>query len=370
MNYLVSIISIGTELTTGEVINSNASWLSAKLTDLGFIVSSHITVPDDRALIQETLDMVNRKNKLILVTGGLGPTSDDFTRDEIAKFCNLPLEWSEDAWQATCKRLQSLNVSISENNKQQCFFPKNSEIFINPQGTAAAFLVNQGTTSIYVLPGPPSEISAIWKEHLERKLQAAIPENQRLKLHRWVCLGKSESHLGELVEKTLAGSHLAIGYRARVPYVDVKVWYSKDQEKDFLQSWKPKLTQELNDCLVGENDFDSAKIFAVKSTNKSILILDTATNGQLANRIFQTDLMQDSKVQIITTKLDPQDKKLDSIVVKITSNIESGSWHLALSSSELNKEFKETSRYKGVQHQKRLSTYICEKSLILLSEWI
>lgn len=134
-----SLLTVGTELTTGQILNRNASWLSEKLTNLGIHVVLHETVADDHEMIYKALEHCAHHSQLIFVTGGLGPTTDDFTRLVVAEWLNHPLEFHEASWKAILDRLGKFGLPVAESNRQQCFFPKNSQILPNPQGTAAGF---------------------------------------------------------------------------------------------------------------------------------------------------------------------------------------------------------------------------------------
>ena len=100
-----SILTIGTELTTGQITNRNAAWISEKLTELGLEVALHETVPDIHDLMLEALDRCARAAPFVVITGGLGPTKDDFTRDIIAEWSSRKLEFHEPSWQRILDRL-------------------------------------------------------------------------------------------------------------------------------------------------------------------------------------------------------------------------------------------------------------------------
>jgi molybdenum cofactor synthesis domain-containing protein len=150
-----SILAIGTELTTGQIVNQNAANLSTKLKALGVIVTTHLTVPDDRQIILKSLKFLetasdteeNSNHDIIFVTGGLGPTSDDFTRDLIAEWSGLPMKFDETSWIHIQERLKSRGFVVHERQKQQCYFPEKSEILFNSEGTANGFklFVNKKT---------------------------------------------------------------------------------------------------------------------------------------------------------------------------------------------------------------------------------
>ena len=252
-----SVLAIGTEITTGQITNRNAAWISQQLAELGIEVTLHETVPDDRPLIQSALDRCAETSHLIFVTGGLGPTSDDFTRDEIAKWARQEMEFHEPSWKHIETRLGRFNIPIAQSNRQQCFFPKGARVIMNLEGTANAFTLNACDRKIWVLPGPPREVEAVWKE-ISAQLEAEVPETKPLKLLTWQCIGKSEAELGEITERELAGSGLQIGYRAHRPYVEIKVWCAGSLLKE-KRPYFEKLEHAIAPWVAARNGEDLAQ---------------------------------------------------------------------------------------------------------------
>lgn len=286
----VSILAIGTELTTGQITNRNAAWISEKLVNLGAVVVLHETVADDRAAIAQALDRCSSVSRIIVVCGGLGPTTDDFTRECIADWLHSPLEFYEPTWTKIETRLTQLGVPVAPSNRQQAFYPKGSKVLNNPLGTADAFVCTHQDGHLYVLPGPPREIEAIWNENqLDEKLRKVLPpEITPSTLHTWSCLGVSEAHLGELTEKALEGSRFLTGYRAHRPYVEVKVWVPTLRSAE-SQSWFLKLESVIGKWVVGRNGEDLAqKLLNLLKNSKqyqSIDILEAGTAGTLTERL-------------------------------------------------------------------------------------
>ncbi len=292
MTHQASILAVGTEITTGQILNRNAAWISEKLVNLGIDVVLHETVADDRPMIRKALDHCAQMSQLIFVTGGLGPTSDDFTREVVADWLKKPLEFHESAWQQIIQRLTSVGIPVAESNRQQCYFPIDSKILPNPQGTAAAFtstVPSMAHHQIWVLPGPPHEISAIWDQGIDNEIRKIRPELMPLRLLTWQCMGKSEAELGEITEKALSGSHLQIGYRAHRPYVEIKVWCPEFQLKE-KQPWIQKLDSAIAPWVMTIQGEDLAARFLTLISKKSdqiknIKLYDSASGGIFAQRM-------------------------------------------------------------------------------------
>lgn len=297
-----SILAIGTELTTGQIINRNAAWISEKLVELGADIVLHETVADDRAAIALALDRCSSVSQLIFVCGGLGPTTDDFTRDCIAAWLKVPLEYYAPTWTKIENRLTRLGVPVASSNKQQAYYPLGSTVLTNPQGTADGFECRHLELKLWVLPGPPREIEAIWSEnHLDEKIRALLPAQlNRSLLSTWSCMGVSEAQLGEITEKALEGSGFVTGYRAHRPYIEVKVWVPQDLETSSA-SWFAKLEAAIGKWVVTRKGEDLAvRLLAqIKSAreaknsprnlpgnlNEGIDILEAGTQGALSERL-------------------------------------------------------------------------------------
>lgn len=237
-----SILGIGTELTQGQIINQNAQWISQQLELLGVDCSSHLVVPDQETLMLDGLRWCDQHSDLIFVTGGLGPTSDDFTRDIIAKFLNLPLQWHEPSWRHIQAYFERSGRTAKDIQKQQAYFPQGSEILNNTKGTANGFRLSYGVNKhIVVLPGPPREIHQIWSSQLENWLQQITTDLDPWITDSWHCLGVGESDVALELMPVIPKEYLSqIGYRVHLPYVEVKLMYKKSQSSVFAT-----LSQEI-----------------------------------------------------------------------------------------------------------------------------
>jgi nicotinamide-nucleotide amidase len=285
-----AILAIGTELTTGQVLNRNSAWLSEQLVTLGLEVVLHETVPDDRELILEALEHAKKLSQFLFVTGGLGPTTDDFTRTVVSDWLEQPLEFSEAIWVQIQARLSQLRLPIAASNRQQCYFPRYADILPNPAGTAPGFScsIHGSHRRIWVLPGPPHEVEAVWKTQAEALLLANIPKREPLRLLTWQCLGKTEAELGELTEHCLKGSGLKTGYRAHRPYVEIKVW-CPEPELTSKQSWIQKLESTLQPWILTRQGEDLAeRLIHSFDRDLEVSILDSCTEGLLSDRLSKT----------------------------------------------------------------------------------
>ena len=225
-----ALFTIGSEITSGEITNTNSVWMSEQLEALGFSVSAQLSVPDDPKLIQWALDNLSAVADLIFVSGGLGPTSDDITRQELAKWCKKTLIFNESVFADLTTLLTSRGVPIREGHKQQCFFQQGSELLKNTTGTALGFFVNEKSVKIFVLPGPPRELEPMWQNEVLPRL-ANFPRDRDFGVKRWILNNVPESEAAKVVEEAMKGCDVVIGYRAAKPTVRVKIRYRLSDTK-------------------------------------------------------------------------------------------------------------------------------------------
>ncbi len=286
----VAIIAIGSEVASGEILNTNASWLAANLDACGIEVLLHLAVPDERTAISDALDFATARANFILTIGGLGPTTDDFTRDVITEWAELKTFFDQPSWDRIAERFQNMGRAAPESNRQQCFFPQGSRILLNSQGSANGFSLTVRNAQITVLPGPPRELQGIWNDHLQKEFQDLALESGKPGLHTWACLGVPESTLAEQVETIMKGSQLLLGYRASAPIVHVKVWVPKGHEEK-SRPFLDRLDKALDPVCIARGGADP--LMALKanlSTNRTamnITLHDSITAGILAGRLAE-----------------------------------------------------------------------------------
>jgi nicotinamide-nucleotide amidase len=305
---IVSILGIGTELTSGQILNRNAQWIATQLKKLGFSCSCHLVVADDRQDIFDALHFCAQRSDIIISTGGLGPTTDDFTKDVIAKWSQKELTFDADSWQHVQDQLNARNVPVRDFQKQQAYFPKNSKIYKNSFGTANAFKIEHQSKKVYALPGPPKEIEGLWNDFLEKEFSLLAQSLDPMITESWECLGQGESEIAHLTEKALTDCPFEKGYRVHLPYVEVKLSYKKSQ-KMAAQKWVQSLDKALKPYTTLRNSEDIAFLLSEKlNSYKKILIADEFSGVHLLNRLFPylKKLLAEQKVSYtVSTPLIP-----------------------------------------------------------------
>ena len=174
-----SILTIGNELLSGKTINTNASWISKKLSVNGVSVFSHITIPDDKNRITDTLNLLFSSDiDFIICTGGLGVTDDDITRAVIFDYFGSKEAFDKDYWEVLCKRFSKLGHSLPDSSKSQAVSPDNGVLLPNEIGSARGLMYDKNKIILIVLPGVPSEMESMLNNAvlpiIEKKIKLKI----------------------------------------------------------------------------------------------------------------------------------------------------------------------------------------------------
>ncbi len=215
------VIAVGDELLAGRILDTNARFLSARLTALGFRVRYQIAVGDGSGELGALLASPAADAEAVIVTGGLGPTEDDRTRAEIAAALGVALEFRAETWEQIAARLRARGVDPNPRNRSQAYFPAGADVVTNRHGSAPAFRVTRPGGEIWALPGVPAEMESIFEEEVAPALarSGAAPSAKRETLRFF---GVPESHLDAWFVERLLPNERA-DYHIRVHDGEVEV---------------------------------------------------------------------------------------------------------------------------------------------------
>jgi nicotinamide-nucleotide amidase len=163
---------VGTELTEGRIQDAHLRFFGQELTRLGLTVTRCAHLPDDRALFRAEVDRSVAEAEVLIVTGGLGPTSDDLTREVVAEAAGVGLHYHPEVWSALEARFAGRR--LAEANRRQCYAPEGFVLMANPHGTAPGFRGRIGGVHVYALPGPPRELGPMFRDEVEPCLRREI----------------------------------------------------------------------------------------------------------------------------------------------------------------------------------------------------
>ncbi len=281
----VEVINTGTELLLGQVTNTHVAYLGESLLGLGLRIERAVTVPDGIAIAEAFEEALSRA-ELILVTGGLGPTSDDVTREAAAEAFGLELVFHPEILEGIAAKFAARKLAMNELQRQQAMVPRGGVVLENHFGTAPGLIVRNDKTVAVLLPGPPRELKPMWEEqalpwlrdHFAGKLRPVHERTLRL-------LGTGETAVQLAVEKDLlALGPLEIGYCARPGEVDLRLIAS---DEALLTQAVELARGRLGEFIYAEapETLEEAVVRVARAEGKTIATAESCTGGLVAGRI-------------------------------------------------------------------------------------
>lgn len=284
-----AVLSIGTELTRGELTNTNASWLAEQLTALGCTVAEEVTVPDDLEMIQEALLRLAARHRVLVCTGGLGPTTDDLTSQAVARAAKVDLVRDERSLEAIKRRFAAAGREMGPTNAKQAEFPAGAEVLPNPVGTAPGFALSLEGCACFFLPGVPHEMKRIFADRVQPSVAPTVErDTYQVRLRTF---GLPESTVGERLEGLEADlPGLTIGYRVSFPEIEVKLFAqagSGAQAEDLATKAAVEVRRRLDDAVYGEGD-DSYPAYVghlLRDRGLTVALAESCTGGMVSSLI-------------------------------------------------------------------------------------
>jgi nicotinamide-nucleotide amidase len=284
-----ALLSIGTELTRGELVNTNAAWLGEELTKLGFDVVEHATVDDDLDRIATLIHRFAAVHRVVVATGGLGPTSDDLTTAAAAHAARVELRRDESVVEGIRQKFKAFGRVMPESNAKQGDFPEGAEILPNPAGTAPGFAMTLGKARLFFVPGVPREMKHIFHESIVPAV-AALAEPRTHQVHVRT-FGMTESGVAQALrglEKEHEG--LTLGYRAHFPEIEVKVHVRADSAAEaerLSQTIADQVQAILGDAVFGgrADSFPEVVGRALRDKGKTLAVAESCTGGRVGEML-------------------------------------------------------------------------------------
>lgn len=200
----VELISVGTELLLGDIVNTNVAYLSRELATIGVNVYRHTTVGDNKERLLQALEHAFQMNDTVIITGGLGPTDDDVTKECAAEYFNRPCYLHDATWHNIIQHVTQFrrNNPLTENNKKTAMIPEGATLFANKNGTAPGIMLQEQERRIIMLPGPPREMIPMFQEDVKPYLQSLTNARFVSRYIRFYGIGESllETKLKHLLE--------------------------------------------------------------------------------------------------------------------------------------------------------------------------
>lgn len=287
------IITIGTEILLGEIIDTNTRYIARTLRGMGVDLYRTITIGDNVERIAEAISHSMQRAAIVITTGGLGPTVDDPTREAVARATGLKLEFREDLWEQVVSVVSRYGRKPTENQKRQAYIPQGALAIRNPVGTAPCFIVETDRNAVISLPGVPNEMEHILHESVIPYLQKRFDLNEIIKIRILHCAGLGEGMIDEKIADLETLSNPTVGLAAHTGVVDVRIAAKARNEAEadgMIAGIEQQVRERLGDVVFGADEdlLEEAALEAVAKRGWTLVAVESGLDGGLARKIPRT----------------------------------------------------------------------------------
>ncbi|MBN1344147.1 MAG: competence/damage-inducible protein A [Phycisphaerae bacterium] len=284
------IISIGDELLLGRTVDTNSAWLSQQLAGLGATILAHVTVGDDQAETRDAIDQAARRADWVLVSGGLGPTPDDLTREALAEALGAPLELREEFVEQIAGFFRRFGKEMPERNKVQAMFPIGSTAIENTCGTAPGVQARLHDAEVFVMPGVPREMKIMFERDAVPQLSARSGGKVILTETLWT-FGQGEStvaaRIADLMER---GRNPAVGTTAYDAKIGVRIFSggnTRAEAERLLEATADEIRARLGALVYGRGEETLADAVGVllRERGQTVATAESCTGGLIAKTL-------------------------------------------------------------------------------------
>lgn len=282
------IISVGTELLLGDILNTDAQFLSQELAKLGLSVLHQSTIGDNHRRLYELLELASERSDIIILSGGLGPTPDDITKEVACEFFGKELVLHKESLERMTSYFVKKGIEMPEINKKQAMLPADCVVFRNNNGTAPGLAMEKDGTHILLLPGPPRELKPMFFE-------SAVPYLRRFSdkviiSHNIRTFGIGESAMSEVVTDLLESANPTVAPYAKDGEALLRVTAMADDETKAEELCEPMIKEikaRLSDYIYGIdcNCIEEAVVTMLKENHLKLATAESCTGGLIGKRI-------------------------------------------------------------------------------------
>ena len=295
------IITIGTEILLGEIVDTNACHIARKFRDAGINLYRKTTVGDNEERIAQAIRHAMQRCEIILTTGGLGPTIDDATRGAVALALETEVQFYPALWEQIQARFKRFNREPTENNKRQAYMPKGALPIENPVGTAPCFISEIEDHAIICLPGVPREMEYLLENSTIPYLRQRYQLSGMIKARILHTAGAGESQIDELIADLETLDNPTIGLSAHSGQVDVRITAKADTEQraDQLIEEVEKVVRQRLDAWIYGVDEDTLEEAALRNLDEhgwSLGVVESGLGGELIQRLSTISQGEDNEI--------------------------------------------------------------------------
>jgi competence/damage-inducible protein CinA-like protein len=284
------IITIGTEILLGEIVDTNTRHLARSLRGLGVDLYRTITIGDNVERIAAAIYDSMGQADIVITTGGLGPTVDDPTREAVARAVGSELEFRTDLWEQVVATIARYGRKPSENQKRQAYVPKGALGIPNPVGTAPCFIVETPRNAVISLPGVPNEMEHILHESIIPYLQGRFRLEQLIKVRMLHCAGLGEGMIDEKIADLETLSNPTVGLAAHTGIVDVRITAKAGSEAEanaMIAQVESQIRERLGAFVFGadEDRLEQVVLDKLERIGWTLAAVESGLDGLLSHRI-------------------------------------------------------------------------------------
>src|SRR5437763_14457741 len=285
----IEIICTGDEVLTGKIVNTNFSYMSQKLEDVGLSVQWETTVGDHRDDLLQAFLLAGQRADAVIVNGGLGPTADDLSQEIAAKAAGVELVLNEEWLARMAEMFQRRSRVMPPNNRKQAMLPASAEMIDNPVGTACGFALDIGKARFFFQPGVPRELRRMLEEQIIPRLLARSGQQSAIYLKRFHSYGLGESHVDALlkgVADLVPDGSVKLGFRAHYPQLETKLTVRGtdiDDARGKLAPVEKEVRKRLGNFILAEDEQTLEGVVLAELTQRqaSFAVVEMFTSGQI-----------------------------------------------------------------------------------------
>ena len=283
------IVAVGTELLLGDILNTNAQFLSKELSELGFNVFFQTVVGDNGQRLSDVVKTAINRADIVITSGGLGPTDDDLTKETVAEAFSLPLVEDSESTRLIFEYFKNRDV-FPKSNLKQGLIPKGAKAIKNDNGTAPGILLNHGEKTVVMLPGPPNELIPMFTDKVKpvlEKMTGATIVSKSLKV-----FGLGESQAAEMLKDLMESANPSLAPYAKTGEVLLRITAkaeTKTVAQEKISAMEKEVLKRLGDFVYAKEDISLAEAVTklLIEKNKTVATAESCTAGMLASALTE-----------------------------------------------------------------------------------
>lgn len=289
------IVTTGTEILLGDIVDTNAAWIAQQLREIGINLYYKTTVGDNKGRVRGVLEMCLARSDVVIVTGGLGPTADDITRDAIANATGCPLERNDEIIEALRQRFARWGYTMTKNNERQGYMPRGCTVVVNPQGTAPGFIVRvqrqEREAFVIALPGVPREMKAMMTETVLPFLKDLMGGQGVIRRRIVRTIGIGESAIDAQIHDLMLGANPTVGTAAHTGQADIRVAARANtvsEAEALIDTMVAEIEARIGQFIystTADETIESVVATLMTERNATLALLESTSAGTIAARL-------------------------------------------------------------------------------------